>query len=38
MKRIILLFLIISNFLFSQNYIGYQISQNNDLMKSIVNI
>ena len=37
MKRIILLFLIISNFLFSQNYIGYQISQNNDLMKSIEN-
>ena len=37
MKRIILLFLIISNFLFSQNSIGYQISQNNDLMKSIEN-
>ena len=37
MKRIILLFLIIANFLFSQNSIGYQISQNNDLMKSIEN-
>ena len=37
MKRIILLFLIISTLLFSQNYTNSQIEQNNDLMKSIEN-
>ena len=37
MKRIILLFLIISILLFSQNYTNSQIEQNNDLMKSIEN-
>ena len=37
MKRIILLFLIISILLFSQNYTNSQIKQNNDLMKSIEN-
>ena len=37
MKRIILLFLIISTLLFSQNYTNSQIKQNNDLMKSIEN-
>ena len=37
MKRIILLFFIISILLFSQNYTNSQIKQNNDLMKSIEN-
>ena len=37
MKRIILLFFIISTLLFSQNYTNSQIEQNNDLMKSIEN-
>ena len=37
MKRIILLFLIISTLLFSQNYTNSQIEQNNDLMESIEN-